>query len=167
MEALTPGNQTQLISVSVISRNFKNGYVGTYTASVDQSFGPVHWNVSYVGTAGIHLPRVFVPNGYSGAGPAFAPFTQFDAAGNAISGYGPEYVMNSDSHSSYNALQTSVSGTLSKIGLNFAASYTYSKSLDDTSAVVGASSGGAGTTLQALAQNPLDQASGKRSLYLR
>jgi hypothetical protein len=161
LEALTPGDQTQLISVSVISRNFKNGYVGTYTASVDQSFGPVHWNVSYVGTAGIHLPRVFVPNGYSGAGPAFAPFTQFDAAGNAISGYGPEYVMNSDSHSSYNALQTSVSGTLSKIGLNFAASYTYSKSLDDTSAVVGASSGGAGTTLQALAQNPLDQAAEK------
>ncbi|HUL32283.1 MAG TPA: carboxypeptidase-like regulatory domain-containing protein [Candidatus Eisenbacteria bacterium] len=161
LEALTPGDETQLISVSVISRQFRNGYVGTYTAGVDHAFGPVHWNLSYVGTAGIRLPRVFVPNGYSGAGPAFAPYTQFDSTGKAISGYGPEYVMNSDSHSSYNALQTSASASLNRIGLNFAASYTYSNSLDDTSAVVGGSTGGAGTTLQALAQNPLDQGAEK------
>jgi Carboxypeptidase regulatory-like domain len=161
LEALTPGNQTQLISVSVISRNFRNGYVGTYTAGFDENYGPLRWNVSYVGTAGIHLPEVFVPNGYAGAGPAFAPYTQFDPAGIATGGYGPEYVMSSTSHSSYNALQTSLVGTFNHIGLNFAASYTYSKSLDDTSAVVGGSSGGAGTTLQALPQNPLDQAAEK------
>jgi len=158
LQALTPGDQTQLISVSIMSRAFKNGYIGTYTAGVDEIYGPLRWNISYVGTAGIHLPRVFAPNGYSGAGPVFAPFTQFDAAGNATGGYGPEYVLSSDSHSSYNALQTSVVGTFNKIGLNFAASYTYSKSLDDASAVGGAFTGGAGTTLQALPQNPLDQA---------
>lgn len=161
LEALTPGDQTQLISVSVMSRNFKNGYVGTYTAGFDENLGPLRWNVSYVGTVGIHLPLVFVPNGYAGAGPAFAPYTQFDSSGVATGGYGPEYVMSSNSHSSYNALQTSLVGTFNNIGLNFAVSYTYSKSLDDTSAVVGASTGGAGTTLQALAQNPLDQAAEK------
>jgi len=162
LEALTPGDQAQLLSVSVMSREFQNGYIGTYTAGFDQTYGPLRWNVSYVGTAGVHLPRVFVPNGYSGAGPAFAPYTQFNSSGTAaIGGYGPEYVLSSDSHSSYNALQTSIVGTFNKIGLNFAASYTYSKSLDDTSAVVGAFTGGAGTTLQALPQNPLDQAAEK------
>src|ERR1700731_1494997 len=35
LEALTPGNQAQLLSVSVMSRNFKNGYIGTYTAGVE------------------------------------------------------------------------------------------------------------------------------------
>jgi hypothetical protein len=157
LQALTPGDQTQLLSVSMMSRDFKNGYVGTYTAGFDENWGPLRWNVSYVGTAGIRLPRVFAPNGYANAGPAFAPYTQFNSSGAAVSGYGPEYVMKSDSHSSYNALQTSLVGTFNRIGLNFAASYTYSKSIDDTSAVTGASAGGAGTTLQAMAQNPLNQ----------
>jgi hypothetical protein len=157
LEALTPGDQTQLLSVSVMSRHFKNGYIGTYTAGVEHDFGWVRWNAGYVGTAGIHLARVFAPNGYGGAGPQFARFTQFDSSGNATGGFGPEYVMASDSHSSYNALQTSVSGTNAKIGLNFAASYTFSKSIDDTSAVLGGIPGGAGTVLQTFAQNPLDE----------
>ena len=156
LEALTPGN-AQLLSVSVMSRHFKNGYIGTYTAGVEHNFGWVRWNTAYVGTAGIHLARVFAPNGYASAGPEFARFTQFDSNGNGISGFGPEYVMTSDSHSSYNALQTSVSGTNARIGLNFAASYTFSKSIDDTSAVLGGIPGSAGAILQTFAQNPLDE----------
>jgi Carboxypeptidase regulatory-like domain len=157
LEALTPGDQTQLLSVSVMSRNFKNGYIGTYAAGIEHDFGFARWNAAYVGTAGIRLARVFAPNGYAGAGPQFARFTQFDSSGNATGGFGPEYVMASDSHSSYNALQTSVSGTNARIGLNFAASYTFSKSIDDTSAVLGGLPGGAGAILQTLAQNPLDE----------
>jgi hypothetical protein len=157
LEALTPGDQTQLLSVSVMSRHFKNGYIGTYTAGVEHDFGWVRWNAGYVGTAGIHLARVFAPNGYGGAGPQFARFTQFDSSGNATGGFGPEYVMASDSHSSYNALQTSVSGTNAKIGLNFAASYTFSKSIDDTSAVLGGLPSSAGAVLQTFAQDPLDE----------
>ncbi len=157
LEALTSGDQTQLLSVSVMSRHFKNGYIGTYTAGIEHDFGWVRWNAGYVGTAGIHLARVFAPNGYAGAGPQFARFTQFDSSGNGVSGFGPEYVMASDSHSSYNALQTSVSGTNAKIGLNFAASYTFSKSIDDTSAVLGGIPGSAGAILQTFAQNPLDE----------
>ncbi len=161
LEALTPGDQVQLLSVSTMSRNFRNGYIATYTAGIEHDFGWLRWNAAYVGTAGIHLPRVFVPNGYAGAGPAYARFTQFDSLGNATGGYGPEYVMSSDSHSSYNALQTSVSGNYQRIGLSFAASYTYSKSLDDTSAVQGATTATAGAILQALAQNPLDESAEK------
>jgi len=152
LEALAPGNQTQLLSVSVISRNFKNGSVGTYTAGVEHDFGVLRWNVGYVGTTGMHLPRVFAPNGYQRAGPAFARFTEFDAAGNATAGYGPEYVMVSDSHSSYHSLQTTVSGSSARIGLNLAASYTFSRSIDDTSTVLGGI-----PTNATLAQNPLDE----------
>src|SRR5258708_38015042 len=144
-----------------MSRHFKNGYIGTYTAGVEHDFGWVRWNAAYVGTAGIHLARVFAPNGYGGAGPEFARFTQFDASGNGVSGFGPEYVMTSDSHSSYNALQTSGSGTNAKVGLNFAASYTFSKSIDDTSAGLSGRPGSAGAVLQTVTQNPLDERAGK------
>ena len=41
--------------------------------------------------------------------------------------------MATGSHSSYNALQTSVTQNASRIGLSFQASYTFSKSIDDTS----------------------------------
>ena len=50
--------------------------------------------------------------------------------------------MATGAHSSYNALQTSVTQNASRIGLSFQASYTFSKSLDDTSAVFGGSSSG-------------------------
>jgi hypothetical protein len=65
--------------------------------------------------------------------------------------------MASDSHSSYNALQTGVSGNFSHIGLSFAASYTYSKSIDDTSTVLGGIPAASSSILQAMAQNPLDE----------
>jgi hypothetical protein len=53
-------------------------------------------------------------------------------------------------------LQTSATENYSRIGLSFQASYTYSKSLDNTSAVPGGISGMPGVTLQTQPQNPLD-----------
>jgi hypothetical protein len=156
VEALTPGNETQLINASFIERNFRNGYIGTYTLGFDHDFGGIILSSAYVGTAGVHLPSVFSPNGYAGADPAFAPFTQFNAAGQAIGGYGAEAVMQSASHSSYNGLQTSLTQSSSRYGLGFQASYTYSKSLDDTSTVLGGIPANAGVILQALPQNPRD-----------
>ena len=64
--------------------------------------------------------------------------------------------MNSGSQSSYNALQTSVGQSYSSYGLSFQASYTYSKSIDDASALLGGVSTNAGVILQTLPQNPLD-----------
>ncbi len=156
LAAITPGHEVQLFSPGIISRHFRNGYIATYTAGIDQDLGTAKLSVGYVGTAGVRLASVFFPNGYTGASPVFAPFTQYDAAGHVAGGFGPESLMNNGSHSIYHALQSSVTQTHSKIGLSFQASYTFSKSIDDTSAVLGLPSANTGTILQAPPQNPLD-----------
>jgi len=156
LAAITPGHEVQLFTAGVIDRHLRNGYIGTYTAGIDHDFGSLKVSAAYVGTAGIHLAQVLVPNGYNGASPGFAPFTQFNTSGQATGGYGPEMVMTSSSHSSYNALQISATENYARIGMTFQASYTYSKSLDDTSAVPGGISSGGGVILQTTPQNPLD-----------
>jgi len=161
LAAITPGHEVQLFSVPVISRHFRNGYIGTFTAGVDHDFGSVKFSAAYVGTVGVHLASVDSPNGYGGADPAFAPFTQFNSSGHAIGGFGPVMVMNTAAHSTYHSLQTSVTDNYSRIGLSFQASYTFSKSLDDTSAVPGGIAGMPGVTLQTLPQNPMHPAADK------
>ena len=161
VEALTPGHQTQLPSVGIISRHFRNGYIGTYTLGVDHDFGLIKLSAAYIGTAGVHLARVFSPNGYNGASPEYAPFTQFNSSGRAIGGFGPEMLMQTESHSTYQALQTSLSQNYSRYGLSFQASYTYAKSIDDTSAVLGGGISGAGVTLQTVFQDPRDPTADK------
>ncbi|MGP0019128.1 MAG: TonB-dependent receptor domain-containing protein [Candidatus Sulfotelmatobacter sp.] len=150
----TPGNQVQLLAITGIARNFGNGYIGSWTAGVDHDFRDVKVNVSYVATAGIHLARVYSPNSYGGADAAHAPFTQFNASGKATGGYGDELLMTSGSHSTYHSLQASVSKNSARAGLGLQASYTYSKSIDDTSAVLGGLLGNSGTILQTVPQDP-------------
>src|SRR4029077_20604520 len=125
----------------------------TDTLGIDHEIGSVKLSASYVGTAGINLGSVLSPNAYGGADPAFARFTQFNATGQAIGGFGPESVMSTGAHSSYHALQTSVSQNTARMGLSFQATYTFSKSIDDTSAVPGGISGSAGVILQTLPQD--------------
>jgi hypothetical protein len=156
LAAMTPGHEVQLFNTGSISRDFRNGYIGTWTAGIDHDFHGAKLSVAYVGTAGIHLASVFSPNGYAGADPEFAPFTQFNAAGHAIGGFGPEAIMTTSSHSSYHALQTSLNETYSRIGLSLQASYTFAKSIDDTSAVLGGLPANAGVILQTLPQNPFN-----------
>jgi hypothetical protein len=62
--------------------------------------------------------------------------------------------MTSGSHSSYHSLQASLSKNSPRAGIGLQASYTYSKSLDDTSAVLGGLFGTAGVILQTLPQDP-------------
>ena len=154
LDALTPGDQVQLLTIVGIAKNFGNGYMGTWTTGLEHDFGDVKLNVSYVATAGIHLARVYSPNSYGGADPAHAPFTQFNSAGQATGGFGQEQLMTSGSHSNYQSLQSSVSKNSARAGLGLQASYTYSKSMDDTSAVLGGLFGTAGTVLQTLPQDP-------------
>lgn len=156
LETLTPGDQAQLLNVQGISKNFRNGYVGTYRAGFDREFGSVKFSAAYVATAGVHLASIYSPNSYGGASPGFAPFTQFDSAGQAIGGLGPEVILNSFSHSSYHSLQASLRKNSPRAGLGLEASYTYSKSLDDTSALLSGPTGTAGVVLQTLPQNPWD-----------
>jgi hypothetical protein len=156
LAALTPGNELQLLSIIGFAKNFRNGYIGSYTAGLDHDFGDIKFSAAYVATAGVHLSSVYSPNSYGGADPGFAPFTQFDSTGKPTGGYGPEYVMTSASHSTYHSLQASVSKNSPRAGLGLQGSYTYSKSLDDTSAVLGGLGGNAGVVLQTLPQNPWD-----------
>lgn len=160
LNALAPGN-VQLLNITGIAKNFGNGYIGSWTTGVDHDFGDFNFSAAYVATTGIHLPRVYNPNGYGGACQGFAPFTEFNTPCHAIDGFGPEIIMTSGSHSTYHALQTSLTKNSARFGLGVQASYTYSKSLDDTSAVLGGLLGGSGTILQAAPQNPWDPSAEK------
>ncbi len=160
LNALAPGN-VQLLNVTGIAKNFKNGYIGSWTAGVDHDFGDFKFSAFYVGTAGIHLARAYNPNGYGGACQGFAPFTLFDTPCHATGGFGPELIMTSGSHSTYHALQTSLTKNSARYSLGLQASYTYSKSLDDTSAVLGGLLGTSGTILQTVPQNPWDPSAEK------
>ena len=156
--AEVPGHQAQLPALSAVANNFRNGYIASWTLSVEHGIGEFTASAGYVGTAGIHLPYVFYPNSYTGADPAFAPFTRFDAAGKPIGGASTIYVVASDSHSSYNALQASLSKNTARWGTGLQINYTYSKSIDDTSSVQGGSIAGAGVILQTSPQDPWNPA---------
>ena len=152
--ALTPGNQVQLVQASGIASDFRNGYVPSYSLGIEHNVRDLKFNAAYVATSGIHLASVYSPNGYGGASPAFAPYTQFNASGQYTGGFGSEALMSSGSHSTYHSLQTGVSKNSARVGLGIQASYTYSKSIDDTSSVLGGLLGTTGVILQALPQNP-------------
>ncbi len=155
MAFATSQNQIAPLNVSSIDRNFGNGYLGTWVVGLEQGFGSLTANMSYVGTAGVKLPRVDYWNAYTGATPEFATHTEFDSDGNVLGGFGTEMVINNTSHSTYNALQTSLSGNTSHGGPQISASYTWSKSIDDTSAVFGGFvSGGSGASTISAPQNP-------------
>jgi hypothetical protein len=155
LAAMSAG-EVQLISAISISPHLKNGYIATDTLGIDHEIGGVKLSAAYVGAAGVHLASVLSPNGYAGASPQFAQYTTFNASGQATGGFGPEVVMSTGAHSSYHALQTSASQNTPRWGLSFQASYTFSKSIDDTSAVPGGISGSPGTILQTLPQNPFN-----------
>jgi carboxypeptidase family protein/TonB-dependent receptor-like protein len=152
--ALTPGHQPQLPVVYGIAKNFRNGMIASYTAGIDHDFRDFKASAAYVATTGIHLPSAFYPNSYTGADPAFAPFTEFDSAGNRIGGLGQESLTTSDSHSTYHALQMSLAKNSARAGLGLQVSYTFSKSIDDTSSVINSSIAGAGVVLQTPPQDP-------------
>jgi len=154
LTALTPGHELQLFGFSGVSPDFRNGYIGTYSAGFEHSFSDVTLSASYVATAGIHLAALQAFNGYAGATPEFANFLETDSSGKVIAGYGPSYLMTTRSHSTYHALQSAVGKTSARLGLGFQASYTYGKSLDDTSAVLGGFLGAFDPVLQSLPQDP-------------
>ncbi|HEY8715348.1 MAG TPA: TonB-dependent receptor [Candidatus Acidoferrum sp.] len=161
LAAVTPGNEVQLFTLGVIDKHFRNGYIGTYTVGIDHDFGFAKITAAYVATAGVHLANVFFPNGFNGADPAFAPYTQFNSAGHAIGGFGPQLIMTTNAHSTYHSLQSSFSQNYSRVGLSLQASYTFSKSLDDTSTVLGGLPPNGTAILQTAPQNPLEQPADK------
>jgi hypothetical protein len=154
LAARSPGEQFHPLTIFGFTTNFRNGYIGTYSAGLQHAFGDLKVSADYVATVGVHLPSGIFPNSYPGASPGFAPFTQFNAAGNVVGGYANEFLVSSRSHSTFHSLQTSASKTSARYGLGFSANYTFSKSLDDTSSVLGPSLAGAGNVQLAMPQNP-------------
>jgi len=152
--ALTPSNVVSALALSTVDRSFNNASLYTWTAGLERKIGNLTADANYVGTAAAHLPRISYPNAYPGADPAFARYTQFNTAGQIIGGFGVENVVTATAHSDYHALQTSLSGNVGHGGPSIQASYTWSKSIDDTSQVIG--SGSTGAVSQAFPQDPFD-----------
>jgi hypothetical protein len=133
------------LNMSGIDRAFGNAKLYTWTTGLERKLGNLTASANYVGTTGAKLPQTIFPNAYPGATEAFAPHTQFDNAGNVIGGFGVENIISARSHSSYHALQASLSGTMGHGGPGVQASYTWGKSLDNTS-----------TAMSGFSQNPYD-----------
>src|ERR1039458_5955694 len=123
LAALSPDHQITPLSVFGMAQNFQNGYIGTWTAGVEQKLGGATLNAAYVGTAGIKLPVMDYPNGYIGADPTSAPYTQFDSSGAIVGGYGSVVLMTNRSHSTYHSLQVSAQRDLTASGLGFQGAY--------------------------------------------
>ncbi|MGA3089657.1 MAG: TonB-dependent receptor [Terriglobales bacterium] len=155
MAALTPGGVVSALNLSGINPSFGNGTLYTWTLGLERKLGNLTAAAAYVGTAAEKLPRYSFPNAFAGASPAFAPHTQFDSAGNVIGGFGVENVITNDAHSSYHALQTSLAGSVGHGGPGIQASYTWSKSIDTTSEVIGGT-GSTGAVASGFSQNPYD-----------
>ena len=155
LATLTPSHQLSLLSLSGIDRRFGNGYLQTWTLGLERAFGGLTADVAYVGTSAFRLPRMSYPNAYPGADSEFARFTNFDGSGAVTGGFGFESVMTATSHSSYNALQTSLSGNVGHGGPSLQAGYTWGKSLDDVSGILGGT-GSTGAVTQFSPQDPFD-----------
>ncbi len=160
MAALTDSSVISALNLSGIDRNFGNATLFTWTLGLERKIGNLTADANYVGTAAEKLPRYGFPNAYPGASPGFAPYTDFDADGNVTGGFGVENVITNDAHSTYHALQTSLSGTLGHGGPGVQASYTWSKSLDNTSEVIGGT-GSTGAVVSGFAQDPFNPSADK------
>jgi hypothetical protein len=153
LAALAPGHQLSLLNLSAIDRRFGNGDLGTWTLGMERAFGSLTADIAYVGTSSYHLPRISYPNAYPGAESGFAPFTNFAPTGAVSGGFGYEQVVTATAHSNYHALQSSLSGRVTRWGPELQSSYTWGKSLDDVSSVVGGT-GSTGAVAISSPQNP-------------
>ena len=157
LAAVTLGNQITPLNVSGIDKRFGNAYLGTWTLGVERPIAGITASMNYIGTAAMRLPRVTFPNAYPGADPAFARYTRFNASGVAVGGFGTESVVTASSHSTYDALQASLQGTTGHGGPGVQASYTWSKSIDDTSSATSSLNAGAvGALTLPTPQDPFD-----------
>jgi hypothetical protein len=154
---LSPSHRITPLNISSIYPTFGNAILQTWTVGLERHFGSLTGNATYIGTAAAHLARASFFNGYPGAGPRYAPYSQFDSSGNLIGGFGTENTITSTAHSSYHALQTSLAGTVPHGGPGVQASYSWAKSLDETSAVIGGFiNGNTGAVVQTVPQDPRD-----------
>ena len=157
---VTSSGAVSALNLSGIDPKFGNARLYTWTLGLERKFANLTADVGYVGTAAEKLPRFNFPNGYGGATPQFARYTEFNSAGDVTGGLGVINIVTDDVHSSYHALQTSLSGTVGHGGPGIQASYTWGKSLDSTSIVL-SGTGSTGATTSGASQDPFNLAAEK------
>jgi len=113
-----------------VSRNFRDAYLEHWNADLQYEVQP-NWmiDLAYVGTKGTHLPATRDMNELNPSTQA-TPYPQF----------GTILLVEPRANSIYNALQFR-SEKRTSLGLSFLAAYTWSKSIDDDSAVFSGSVG--------------------------
>jgi hypothetical protein len=152
---VTSSGAVSSLNLSGIDAKFGNGTLYTWTLGLERKIANLTADLGYVGTAAQKLPRISFPNAYPGAAPEFAPYTQFNSAGDVTGGFGVMNVMTNDVHSNYNALQASLFGTVGHGGPGIQASYTWGKSIDTTSLVL-SGTGSTGATTSGASQDPFN-----------
>ena len=155
LAAITASGAVSALNLSGIDKNFGNGTLYTWTLGLERKIANLTADLGYVATSAEKLPRISFPNAYPGATSVFAPYTEFNSAGDVTGGFGVMNVMTNDVHSNYNALQASLFGTVGHGGPGVQASYTFSKSIDAASLVFGGT-GSTGATTSGASQNPFD-----------
>lgn len=153
LAALLPGDLVQPFLLGGQSQDYHDGYLATYTLGVQQQWGGLQASASYIGLEGIGIQGNESPNNYQGASPGFAPFSQFNSAGQFTGGFGPENLFADSVHSSYNAGEFVIRKIPTRWRLGFDASYTYSRSIDNSTGG-GGFGGGSNPIIQAAAQDP-------------
>ena len=152
---VTSSGAVSSLNLSGIDAKFGNGTLYTWTLGLERKIANLTADLGYVGTVAQKLPRISFPNAYPGATPEFAPYTQFNSAGDVTGGFGVMNVMTNDVHSNYNALQASLFGTVGHGGPGIQASYTWGKSIDTTSVVL-SGTGSTGATTSGASQDPFN-----------
>jgi hypothetical protein len=155
LATVTSSGAVSALNLSGINKSFGNGTLYTWTLGLERKVANLTADIGYVGTAAQKLPRIDFPNAYPGATPEFAPYTEFNSAGEIAGGFGVLNLMTNDAHSNYNALQASLFGSVGHGGPSIQASYTFSKSIDTTSLVFGGT-GSTGATTSGASQDPFD-----------
>ena len=129
-DALTPPPG---FGVFFVASNFKQDQAQVWNFSIERQLpGNMMASVAYVGTHGLHLYRDLQLNqALPGPGPVGPRLPFYDVAPNIPT----VDQRNGDGNSHYNALQAKLEKRFSS-GLSFLASYTFSKTIDDTTNVV-------------------------------
>src|SRR6202167_3439718 len=119
-----------VVEPNMIARNFRDAYIQQWNVDLQYEITP-NWMVdlAYVGSKGTHLADVRDLNQVNPA-TGLAPYPQFSSI----------LYVESAAASSYNSMQFRSERRVAE-GLTFLAAYTFSKSIDDVSSVLGGSVG--------------------------
>lgn len=139
--ALLPTNPS---FITIDPRHFRSGYVQQWNAGIEHEFpAGIAGKLSYVGSRSVHLDQ------RSEINPAWPPGPGSVQARRIYPQFGALLMSNSEAFAAYHALQAEATKQMNH-GLEFLASYTYGKGLDD------ADQWGGLSNENSIAQNPYD-----------